>query len=182
MSGKKDIHIDININEDITRDEETHMQFSVEFYKSNDLDIAISVFNHYDNTERRNLILKMIDTFEDSEKISLVNEINKRYIALRVKAVVGKELPLTHQLIIQHSYSTKYINSNLSKKLSEDARLLDDLVTVCRFWHLDESTHGRYQGTNIIFSINDCATTQRDDGFGKITRSYEISDIVTLMA
>ena len=53
--------------------------------KNNDLEIAVSVFNHYDNKEREEFIMKMIDTFDDEEKVKLIAKINDENIAIRYK-------------------------------------------------------------------------------------------------
>ncbi len=145
------------------------------------MDINIKdLFNKSDIKERKELCLKMIDTFDDDDKIALIEEIDKRNIALRVKKV-GGNLPLTHQLLIRNNNSKKYIESKITEELFRNARLLDDLLIVCNFWQVKKCTHPHYLGnTAIIFSI-DPVNHPYDDDHYKIGNRYQITDVITIM-
>src|SRR5665647_2758684 len=95
---------------------------------------AITLFNQSSTKDRFNICLRMVDTFNENERIELVNEINKRNVLIRIKSVHDKELPLTQQLLLTQNRPKKYIESKISPNLRSDANLLDDLLTVCNYW------------------------------------------------
>lgn len=142
---------------------------------------AINFFNNCDVKDRKEILLKMFDTFEDDIKLSIYDKINRNTVPIRVQSISNK-LSLTMQLILAHNYPTKYIEYKLNPDLAMNASLLDDLINVCNYWHVDESTNNFFPGKNIIFTINPIARTCRDDNHGKITSRYPISDVVTFMA
>lgn len=47
-----------------------------------DLDLASSIFNKCEHDDRKKIILKMLDTFEDTEKAKFIEEINTKNIAV----------------------------------------------------------------------------------------------------
>lgn len=143
---------------------------------------AVALFNQSSTKDRFDICLRMIDTFDENDRISLIDEINKRTVLLRVKSVHGQELPLTQQLLLTQSRSRNYIESKISPNLRSDANLLDDLLTVCRFWQVDKCTHSHYKGDdNIILSINQVHETCKEI-YGTIANRYIISDVVTFFA
>lgn len=143
------------------------------------MDNIVELFNKSDVKERKELCLKMIDTFDDEDKFSLLEEIDKRNIGLRVKKV-GGNLSLTAQLLIRNNYAGKYIESNLKKELFQNAKLLDNLLLVCEFWQICRCNHPFYKGNyKIVFLA--CKNVYFNDSDYNVDKKYKITDIVTLM-
>ena len=81
---------------------------------------AINLFNQSSIADRKDICLRMIETFDERERIDLIDEINKRNVPLRMKSVHDRELSLTQQLLLLQNHPKKYIESRITPYLKHD--------------------------------------------------------------
>ncbi len=147
------------------------------------MDKFVLLFNEANPTERERIFLRMMETFKDSTKISLLIKMYKLYAPLQIKKKNGDKMPLTQQLLLLYNNSdSKYITGpGIKTIINTDAKLLNNLITVCNYWNVNY-----FKGNNrwcsdkkLIFS-DEPLTVSDDSKHGyEITKTYKITDVVS---
>ena len=155
---------------DITRDEDVHVKFTLEMHNS----------MMKEKESKKQACLDLIESFEENDRLDIIDEITKRNLHLKIKKLFGHEMPLTQQLILYQSDPRRYLQSQIKPELNKDAKLLTNLLKVAKFWQVDKCTDPFWPSSNIIFSIEPIYFSLKDKG--QIGNRYNISDIVTFFA
>lgn len=81
-----------------------------------------------------------------------------------------------------HSDIIKERELELEKKRAEsDMNLLDDLVTLCKYWHVERCTHPFYRGCYVLgFCVSSVGCSPHDTDY-EIGKSYKIVDKDTII-
>jgi hypothetical protein len=162
-----------NAHSQVPKDNDTSVTKCVDYYNALTID------------KKKEMCLKILETFEDDVRLQLVKEILQRNVYLSVKRKNdGAHLTATEHLIIMHNHPTRYIGYKVevSKDLISDARLLDDLMILSKYCHLDSACHPFYPNDeDLIFTSTSCCQSYKDGPRNKITAIIEMVDIPTFL-